>query len=63
MKMICIDNKAYPYGSVTLGNKYDIDTDGITIWFVSDKGEYFLFFRKDFLSIEEYREQQLNKII
>lgn len=75
-QIICINNIAfndqYPNGTkiggLTLQKTYTIENsekiDGDTVvWITNDDNQYFAYFLRDFMYIEEWRELQINKII
>lgn len=75
-QIICINNIAinqhYPDGvkidGLTLQKVYTAESyeridDDVAVWITDDNMQYHAYFMKDFMSLEEWREQQINKII
>jgi len=61
MKLIC--NRYYIY-ELTYGRAYDIlgDYGKSNLWIINDKGETTFYLKTLFVSLEEWREIQLNKL-
>jgi len=75
-QIICINNiainKYYPDGvkidGLTLQKVYSVESyeridDNVAVWITDDNMQYHAYFMKDFMPLEEWREQQINKII
>lgn len=75
-QIICINNiainKHYPDGvkidGLTLQKVYTAESyeridDDVAVWITDDNMQYHAYFMKDFMLLEEWREQQINKII
>ena len=75
-QIICINNIAinqhYPDGvkidGLTLQKVYTAESyeridDDVAVWITDDNMHYNAYFMKDFMPLEEWREQQINKII
>jgi hypothetical protein len=70
MKVICVNKNRFSKDELTIGKIYEIlsHTEHVDItvqWFIADDGTELLYFDndKDFITLEQYREQQLNKIL
>ena len=75
-QIICINNiainKYYPDGvkidGLTLQKVYSVESyeridDNVAVWITDDNMQYHAYFMKDFMPLEEWSEQQINKII
>ncbi len=69
MKVVCVHKNRFSEKEITIGKTYEIiqyeDSYGdVGNYFISDDGFELLYFvnDKDFITLEQHREQQLNKI-
>ena len=64
MKMICIKNSDEVNSRTTIGKVYEIliDHDSEYEYFVADNGDELWYQSNYFISVEQWRENQLNKI-
>jgi hypothetical protein len=64
MKMICIKNSDEVNSRTTIGKVYEIliDHDSEDEFFVADNGDELWYQSNYFISVEQWRENQLNKI-
>jgi hypothetical protein len=75
-QIICINNiainKHYPDGvkidGLTLQKVYTVESyeridDDVAVWITDDNNQYHAYFKKDFMDLDKWREQQINKII
>ena len=63
-KMVCIDGYKVP--NITLGKTYDIDISDIRhelYYFIDDSGYKGSYLISRFISLAEWREQQINSIL
>ena len=44
-------------------NSYIIDANDVAVWITDDNNQYHAYFMKDFMLLDKWREQQINKII
>lgn len=75
-QIICINNiainKHYPDGvkinGLTLQKVYSVESyeridNDVAVWITDDNNQYHVYFMKDFMLLDKWREQQINKII
>ena len=75
-QIICINNiainKHYPDGvkidGLTLQKVYSVESyeridNDVVVWITDDNNQYHAYFMKDFMLLDKWREQQINKII
>jgi hypothetical protein len=75
-QVICINNIAinqfYPDGvkidGLTLHKVYTVESyekvdDDVIVWITDDDNQYFAYMMEDFMLLDKWREQQINKII
>ena len=68
MKVVCVNKNRFSEKEITIGKTYELiqyEAYGeVGHYFISDDGFELLYFDndKDFITLEQYREQQLNKI-
>ena len=64
MKAICIKNSGEVNSRTTIGKVYEIlkDHDSDDEYFVADNGDELWYHSYCFISLEQHRENQLNKI-
>lgn len=64
MKVMCITNNRFSKDELTIGKIYEIIKYEGLYYFIADDSSELIYFDndKDFISLEQYREQQLNKI-
>ena len=75
-QIICINNiainKHYPDGvkidGLTLQKVYSVESyeridNDVAVWITDDNNQYHAYFMKDFMLLDKWREQQINKII
>ena len=75
-QIICINNIAinqfYPDGvkidGLTLQKVYSVESyeridNDVAVWITDDNKQYHAYFMKDFMLLDKWREQQINKII
>ena len=69
MKVICVNRIDINKDALTIGKTYEIlyhTEHGDTVqWFIADDGTELLYFDndKDFITLEQHRENQLNQIL
>jgi hypothetical protein len=65
MKAICIKNSDEVNSRTTIGKVYEIfeDYDSGDEFFVADNGDELWYHSHYFISVEQWRENQLNKIL
>ena len=68
MIVVCVNKNRFSKDELTIGKTYEIlyhTEHGDTVqWFIADDGTELLYFDndKDFITVEQHRENQLNKI-
>ena len=75
-QIICINNiavnKFYPDGvkidGLTLQKVYSVESyekidNDVAVWITNDNNQYYAYFMNDFMLLDKWREQQINKII
>ena len=69
MKAICIDNKmparaGHTFTDITIGKIYDVVRKDDNDWIIiNDNKEQCLYLKNNLMALEDWREQQINKVI
>ena len=63
--MICIKNSDEVNSRTTIGKVYEIliDHDSEDEYFVADNGDELWYFSDHFITVEQHRENQINKLL
>jgi hypothetical protein len=69
MKAICIDNKmparsGHTFTDITIGKIYDVVRKDDNDWIIiNDNKEQCLYLKNNLMALEDWREQQIDKVI
>ena len=65
MIVVCVNNKLYP-DDLTIGEQYCIlpfSSQNVVYTIINNNGKEFGYIKDRFVKLEDWREQQLNKIL
>ena len=62
IKIICVNNKWYE-SSLTINNIYEGESDGFFYKIINEHGNYYYYHKHRFITLAEFREQRINKIL